>query len=152
MDIQTFLNGNKVPYVRLLHGSVYTAQELAAREHVPGSKVAKPVLVKAGDDFILCVVPASHRVDLERVAQLAGQRYAALATETEMKNIFKDCEIGAEPPFGEPYGVQTWMDDSIQADDYLVFQSGRHTEAIKIARTDYERLARPRVAHFARHV
>jgi Ala-tRNA(Pro) deacylase len=152
MKLQNYLEGKNVPYVRLVHGAVYTAQELAAREHVPGMKVAKPVLIRAGDELILCVLPATHRVDLNRVARLAGCDSASLATEADMKQVFEDCEVGAEPPIGEPYGVETWMDASLKDDDYVVFQSGRHTEAVKIARTDYERLAHPKVAFFAHHI
>jgi len=150
MNVERLLSDQRVPFVRLVHGEVYTSQELAEREHVPGMKVAKPVLVRADDEYILCVLPASARVDLDRIARLSGHRNAALASEAEMLEIFDDCELGAEPPFGEPYGVPTWMDASLKADDYVVFQSGRHSEAVKIARTDYERLARPRVMEFAR--
>lgn len=150
MNVERLLMQQNVPYVRLLHGDVYTAQELAASEHVPGMKVAKPVLVKADNEFILCVVPACARVDLDRVAKLSGHHHAELASESEMARVFTDCEVGAEPPFGEPYGVTTWMDASLKADDYVVFQTGRHSEAVKIARTDYERLARPRVLEFSR--
>jgi len=150
MNIERLFADQQVPYVRLVHGEVFTSQELAAREHVPGMKVAKPVLVRADGEFILCVLPASARVDLDRIARLSGHRRAALASESELQQIFDDCELGAEPPFGEPYGVPTWMDASLKADDYVVFQSGKHSEAVKIARTDYERLARPRVMEFAR--
>lgn len=152
MNTEQFLTERNVPFVRLLHGDVYTAQELAAREHVPGMKVAKPVLVKADDEFILCVIPAACRVDLNRIARLTGHRHATLATEAEMRDVFPDCEVGAEPPFGEPYGLQTWVDSSIRDDDYLVFQAGRHSEAVKIARTDYERIANARIADFAHHI
>lgn len=152
MKVVEFLQNNQVPFLRLVHGDVYTAQELAAREHVPGMKVAKPVLVRAGTKFVLCVVPAACRLDLDRVARLMGSENAALASESEMRDIFNDCEVGAEPPFGAPYGIETLMDESILADDYLVFQSGRHTEAVKVARTDYERLAKPRIEKISRHL
>lgn len=152
MNVEQFLTKHEVPYLRMVHGDVYTAQELAAREHVSGMKVAKPVLVKADDEFLLCVVPAACRVDLPRLAQLTGHTSAILATEDDMRRIFADCEVGAEPPLGGPYGVPTWMDASLRRDDFIVFQSGRHTEAVKIARSDYERVAKPSVGDFARHL
>lgn len=150
MNVEQVLLDRQVPYVRLVHQPAFTSQELAAREHVPGMKVAKPVLVRADDEYILCVLPATTHVDLDRIARLSGHRRVALAREAELAEVFDDCELGAEPPFGEPYGVPTWMDATLQADDYVVFQAGTHNHAVKIARTDYERLARPRIADFAR--
>ncbi len=76
MQVEQFLQQNEVPYIRLVHGEVYPAQDLAAREHVPGMKVAKPVLVKADGEFMLCVLPAACRVDLDRLAQARVGEFA----------------------------------------------------------------------------
>lgn len=150
MDIVEYLQSHNVPFERMPHRTTYTAQELAAAEHVPGWNVAKPVIVNADDTTIMCVVPACCRVDLDQVARVTGARKASLATEQQMAQIFGDCELGAEPPFGKPYGLATWMDEQLLKDDYLVFQAGKHTEAVKLSREDYQRLAEPRLASITR--
>jgi Ala-tRNA(Pro) deacylase len=152
MKTGDYLKQQHVDYELLQHGMTYTAQELAAMEHVPGRNVAKPVLVRADDKFVLCVLPAPSMVDLKRVADAMGAEAAELATETELASVFDDCELGAEAPFGHLYGIDTLMDASLCKDDYLVFQAGSHTEAVKINRSDYERLAAPQIASFARLV
>ena len=46
-----FLNQSKVRYEVLHHPEAFTAQELAAIEHVKGRSHAKVVMVKAGGEF-----------------------------------------------------------------------------------------------------
>src|SRR3989442_7306371 len=94
-----FLNQNKVRYDILHHPEAFTAQELAAIEHVKGKHHAKVVMVKADGETFMAVLPADHRVDLEKFDQVTGKR-TALATEAEFKSLFPDCAPGTMPPFG----------------------------------------------------
>ncbi|MFW6437662.1 MAG: aminoacyl-tRNA deacylase, partial [Armatimonadota bacterium] len=72
-----------------------------------------------------------------------------LADETEMARTFDDCPIGAEPPIGLMYGLLTFMDKSLESDEYIVFQAGTHEDAVKMSMADYKRLTQPRVLDFA---
>lgn len=152
MQLEAFLESHRAAYEKLSHHPTYTAQGLAAEEHVPGMNVAKPVLVRTGEQFVMCVLPACCRVDLDQVAKATKQKRTRLATEQEMEKLFPDCELGAEPPFGNLFGLQTFMDESLKQDDYIVFQAGTHTQAIKMKRADYENIAKPVVASFAHHL
>jgi len=152
MTLEAYLREQNVPFETLVHPAMYTAQGLAAEEHVPGMSVAKPVVVKAGDRFVMCVLPACCRVDLDRVAELLHVERAELASESEMARLFGDCELGAEPPFGGLYGLSMLMDESLRGSEQIVFQAGSHTRAIKMNRSDYERLTQPQVASFAHHL
>jgi len=152
MKLEQFLESQKVAYEKLTHPPAYTAQGLAAEEHVPGMNVAKPVLVQAGKEYVMCVLPACCRVDLDLVSKATRAPSARLANEEELRKVFADCELGAEPPFGNLFGLRTLMDESLQKDDYLVFQAGTHTQAVKMKRADYEKIAAPVVAPFAHHV
>ena len=75
-----------------------------------------------------------------------------LADEEAMRQIFGDCELGAEPPIGRLYGIPTLMDESLFADDRVTFQAGTHCDAITMSLADYRRVAQPEVAYFGRHV
>lgn len=143
-----FLNQSKVRYTVLHHPEAFTAQELAAIEGVKGRNHAKVVMVKTGAKLLMAVLPADHRIELDKFDKLTGQR-TALATEAEFKEMFPDCAIGTMPPFGKLYGVETWMDKSLTGDDYLVFEAGTHTDAMRMNYADYARLADPKVAEFA---
>jgi len=142
-----FLNQNKVRYQVIHHPEAFTAQELAAIEHVKGKNHAKVVIAKANGRLLMLVLPADHRVELERLEPLVNGK-VALATEAEFKAQFPDCAVGTMPPFGKLYGVETWLDTSL-SDGNLVFEAGTHTDAIKMSYADYTRLAEPRVEQFA---
>ena len=149
MKFETLLQQRKIDYVEHIHPKTYTAQGLAHEEHISGYIVAKPVIVKAGESFAMCVLPAPKHVDLNRVANLLHQPDVRLATESEMIRLFPDCELGAEPPVGPLYNMKTIMDSALKDDDELVMQAGTHTESIRMRREDWERLAEPVVGFIA---
>ena len=146
MNLESFLKDRGVEYERHTHPKTYTAQGLAHEEHVSGYMVAKPVIVKGASDFTMCVVTAPAHVDLKRVAEVLEEPEVRLATEAEMAELFPDCELGAEPPFGCLFNMRTVMDTQLDEDEFLVMQGGTHTQAIRMARRDWQQLCEPIVA------
>ena len=143
-----FLNESKVTYETLHHPAAFTAQSIAEAEHIKGEHQAKVVIVKCGDRHLMVVLPANRRVDLEKVEQITGQP-VSLEKELDFKSLFPDCAIGAMPPFGNLYGLTTYVDKSLARQDYLVFEGGTHTDAIKLSYIDYERMVRPQIEDLA---
>lgn len=152
MTLQDFLNEMGVSYHLSNHATVYTSQDLAAREHVPGDKVIKPVVITADGKPMLCALPASHRVDLQALRTELHAQSVSLIDESRLHEIFPDCEIGAEPPIGKLYGLPTLMDQSLCADEHVTFQAGTHTTAITMALDDYQRVSEAQVGKFGRHL
>jgi Ala-tRNA(Pro) deacylase len=148
MRLSDFLNQSKVRYDAVHHPEAFTAQELAAIEHVKGRSHAKVVMIKAGSEKFMAVLPADHRVDLEKLDKATGKR-TALATEAEFKDLFPDCAVGTMPPFGHLYGMGTYVDTSLTEAGNIVFEAGTHSDAIKMSYADYARLAKPTVADFS---
>ena len=64
-------------------------------------------------------------------------------------SLFPDCELGAMPPFGSLYNLAVYVDESLAADDAIVFNAGTHRDAIRMRYDDFVRLAKPRVCSFA---
>jgi len=151
MNIDDYLRNEDVEFTRVQHPTVVTAQEVAQSEHVPGDRLAKTVIVKAGDEFVMLVLPATRMVALERASEILGAE-AALATEEETEPVFPDAEVGAEPPFGSFYGLKTLADESLAEQITIVFRAGNHRETIEIAWDDYVRLENPQLADFSQHV
>lgn len=149
MKIEEFLSERGITYEKHRHASAYTAQGLAHAEHVSGYMVAKPVIVRGEKGFTMCVLPAPKHLDLARVADALAEDEVRLATETEMAELFPDCELGAEPPIGSMFGMKTLMDPQLEEDTYVIIQAGSHTESIKIRRAEWERLCNPAVAPIA---
>jgi Ala-tRNA(Pro) deacylase len=150
MNVELLLRRHGMSFTKTVHPPTFSSQRLAAEAHTPGRNIAKPVLVRVGPTYVLCVVPANRRVDLDALARAMNAASAQLAGEHELAQVFPDCELGAEPPFGRPYGIPTVMDTSLREDEYVVFQAGSHTEAVKMLRADYERVAEPITARIAR--
>jgi Ala-tRNA(Pro) deacylase len=149
MRFEDLLVSRHIPFQRLPHRRTYTANRLAQALHVKGREVAKTVLVKSDHGPILAVLPATHHIDLEQLCEDLGEEHVELASEEEMERLFPDCECGAVPPFGSLYQVPTIMDDSLAADETIVFEGPHHEEAIRMALRDYEAVEHPRRGHFA---
>lgn len=146
--IKNHLEENKIPYSPLTHPSAYTSQGAAAVMHVPGGEVAKTVVVEAGKDYYLAVLPASYHVIPGKLAHMIG-RPVRLAAESEFSNLFPDCELGAMPPLGELYSLPVYVDESLAADKEIIFNAGTHRDAIRMNFDDFVRLSRPTVCSFA---
>src|SRR5438128_10226627 len=142
------LNDSKVQYEILHHPEAVAAQRIAQAEHVKGRHHAKVVMIKSGDQHLMMVLPADHHIDLEKAEKAIGKPIS-LDKEEEFKSLFPDCAIGAMPPLGNLYGVPTYVDKSLSQEEYIVFEAGTHTDAIKLSYRDYEKVVKPQVADFA---
>jgi len=131
------------------HPQAYTAQEVAASEHVSGHRFVKVVMVKGNDELAMMCVPASLDVDLDAAAEVLEADEVRLAEEEEFAPVFGDCEVGAMPPFGNLYEVPVYMDETLEEDDRIVFNAGTHRETFEMSLEDFERLVHPKIAHFA---
>ncbi len=148
MQVTDFLKKSKVKYKLTKHEPSYTAQNLAAAEHEPGRFVAKPVIVKADGKFVMCVLAAPHKIDFKALKKQLGAKSVKLAEEKDIGELFPDCELGAEPPFGNLYDLPTVMDKSLEADDHIAFQAGSYEKAVRMTMKDYRKLAEPEVFEF----
>lgn len=152
MNVAEFLSRQRVPFELLPHRTTHTAQRLAQALDVPGDNVAKSVVLKADGRFVLAVLQATHTVDLAMAGQALGAKTVTLAKEDDVIDLFGDCEPGAIPPFGSSYGLETIVDEALTHDEYIVFETNCHDEAVSMHYRDYERLEHPQVASFSHHV
>ena len=138
-----FLDEANVPYEVLPHLRTYTAQGSAASLRVKGNEFAKSVILRTGGgQLVMAVVPAPRAVNLRAAAAALGAK-VELAREGEFAAQFWDCEVGAEPPFGNLYGMPVYIDESLRKDPEIVFNAGTHDEAIRMRYADFEKLVHP---------
>ena len=150
--LQEYLDQHEIKYQVVTHMGVYTAQEVAQAEHVPGKQVAKVVIVKKENGTpVMLVLPASHKVDFGLLRKVLGTR-VALEQEREFRELFPGCETGAEPPFGNLFQLDTLVDTALTEDEEIVFNAGSHWQTLRMRYDDYVRLVHPRVATFAQHL
>ena len=134
--LEEILDASGLPYeIRTHPRSVYSAQ--AARlSHVPLEQLAKPVLLADEYGYVLALLPATKRIDLDRLgAQL--HRRLELASETEIDGLFRDCEPGALPGLGQPYEIPTVYDDALRELREVYFEAGGHGEVVRMRGADY---------------
>lgn len=152
MKVMEYLNEKGVHYEMSQHRPTFSAQQMASEEHVPGMNVAKPVVINAAGTYYLCVLPACCKIDMDVLKKHLGVKDIKLADEDELMGIFGDCALGAEPPFGHLYGLETLVDQTILEDAYVIFQAGTHETAIQMDTDDYVKLADPQVLSFSYHM
>jgi Ala-tRNA(Pro) deacylase len=146
--LRDFLDSHGVRYVTITHSKAFTAQEIAASAHVPGKELAKTVIVKLDGEMAMVVLTASQQVDFDVLKDAAGAKTAELAGEDEFKDMFPECEVGAMPPFGNLYGMNVFVAEHLAEDEWIAFNAGTHTELVRVAYSDFERLAEPRHVSF----
>ncbi|MHC4737385.1 MAG: aminoacyl-tRNA deacylase [Planctomycetota bacterium] len=151
MTVIDFLDKSGVKYEVTEHKPAFTAQRMAAAEHERGKYVAKPVIIRADDKYMMCVLAACYKIDLGALKKQLGAKKVELAEEKDMGKIFGDCELGAEPPFGNLYDLTTIMDKALEADDHIKFQAGAHDKAVRMSMADYIKLVKPKVLEFSYH-
>ncbi|UCE98871.1 MAG: YbaK/EbsC family protein [Planctomycetota bacterium] len=152
MGVKEFLDKSKVKYKVTKHKPAFTAQQMAAEVHEPGKFVAKPVVVKVDGEYVMCVLPASYNIDLKALKKQLKAKKVEIAKEKELGKIFGDCELGAQPPFGNLYNLPTIIDKTLDEDDHILFQCGSHEKAIRLSMNDYRKLVEPKVMEFSYHV
>jgi Ala-tRNA(Pro) deacylase len=148
-QLREFLDSHKIQYVVVSHSIAYTAQGIAALTHIPGSHLAKTVIVKVDGTLAMAVLPAPSHVDLMRLKDGLKAESVELASELEFKSRFPDCETGAMPPFGNLYGMTVLADESLSELDEIAFNAGSHRELVRMSWTDFEKLVRPRMTKLA---
>ena len=146
--LKAFLNKQGVKYVGIQHSPAFTAPEVAASAHVSGRDFAKTVIVMIENELAMVVLPANRQLVLAELRDMLDTNHVRLASETEFRDQFPDCEIGAMPPFGNLYKMQTYVTANLADEPEVAFNAGTHTEVIKMNYLDFERLVNPTVLDF----
>lgn len=134
--LEALLEASGLPYEIQPHPrSDYSAQT-ARRSHVPLEQLAKPVLLADEYGYLLAVVPAASRVDLDRLGHQLHRRLE-LATEAEIDGLFADCEPGALPALGQPWEIPTVYDDALLDLRDVWFEAGGHGDVVHMRGPDY---------------
>jgi Ala-tRNA(Pro) deacylase len=133
----------QVPYEVFNHALAYTAQEIAAKQHVSGNEIAKVVMLEVDGSLVMAVIAGNHKISLDEVRAGLGAGHVRLATEDEFMSRFPGCEIGAMPPFGHLFGLKTLVDAALAKDEHIYFNAGNHVQTVRLRYKDFVALAKP---------
>jgi Ala-tRNA(Pro) deacylase len=124
------------------HRLDFTAQGTAADTHTPGRAFAKCVVLDLDGDYAMAVIPAHHKIDFYKAGQML-KTDVTLAKEADIQELFPDCEVGAEPPFGNLYDMPVYVSPELADSKLITFNAGTHHEAVRMRYEDFARMANP---------
>jgi Ala-tRNA(Pro) deacylase len=144
-----YLTKNYVRFSHSIHPRAETALETAEADRMPAHDLAKTVVYYGDNGFGMAVVPADEILDLAKLVKLLHASHIRLANETELRNLFPACELGAMPPFGKRYQMPVIVDRGVAGRDFIAFALGTHQDTVRMSFADFERLANPVIASIA---
>src|SRR5438874_6323777 len=118
------------------HAPVYTSEEAAAVRGVPLASGAKALVVKAGDDFRLLVVPADRKLDSKKARAGLGVKALRFADRAEVERL-TGLQPGSIPPFGSLFDLLTYCDPALADNESVNFNAGDHSISIQLRYADY---------------
>ena len=153
-SLEDYLRQREVSYKVVTHPHSEHSMETAEKAHVPGDALAKGVLVKDDDGYLLVVVPSDYHIELESLQKLLKQE-VAMVDEATLGEVFGDCELGAVPPIGMAYGVTTIWDptSSLGKLDEVFFEAGDHQSLVRMSGVQFHELMAPAErGEFSHHI
>jgi Ala-tRNA(Pro) deacylase len=147
--LERFLTACQAKYERLTHPGAVTAQEQAAASHTPGAALAKVVIVKERDGYVMAIIPAVTVLDLNRLKGLIGHGDIALATVEQIHTVVADCAPGAIPPFGALFGLRAYVDRALLQAPAITMPAGDFETSIRMRSREFRRLVEATTGDFA---
>ena len=153
ITMQQYLDDSDIDYELLSHPYSESSLETARVGQIPGEKLAKAVLLaNSYGNYVLAVIPSTHRVDFEPLNKQVNMRLGLVA-ENKLKEVFSDCQPGAVPILAQAYGVLVVVDDSLSSQDDIYFEAGSHTDIVHINGNEFNQLMQRSVhGRFSHHV
>lgn len=139
LTLEEFLSQHNASYDLIPHPHTGSSMETAEEAHVPGMRLAKAVVIRDDGHYLMVVVPSSEHVDMGVLREQFGHAIT-MASEGELGDLFPDCEIGAVPPLGLAWGVDTYVDESLLTDGEVYFESGDHESVVRVSGDQFESL------------
>jgi Ala-tRNA(Pro) deacylase len=139
LTVQKYIEGQGVPYQLATHQRTTRSSETARAGSVSANSLAKGVLIKRQDGFLLAILPASRHVRLEALGDYLNER-VSLASEADAARIFADCALGSLPPLPAAYGLTAVVDDCLEGCDDIYFEGGDHSSLVHLSGASFKRL------------
>src|SRR6185436_10966529 len=102
--LKELLDAGGFVYEHHVHPAANTAAQIAETIHIPGNEMAKTVIVNADGLLRMAVIPSDRMLDLKHLKFITRAENIHIANESEFKNAFPTCEVGAMPPVGSLFG------------------------------------------------
>ncbi len=139
--VQNYLSQHHLAWEPVPHPASGSCIEAAHLAHVPEDRVAKAVVLEDDDGYVLAVIGANRHLDVAGVRE-ALRRDLTIASERELRDLFRDCAPGAVPPVGEAYGIPTIWDGTLADKPEVYFEGGDHETLVHLSGANFAQLMR----------
>ncbi len=137
--INSYLSDHNVDYDLVSHTRSYSSRETARKAHVDEDHIAKAVIVKDIKGYAMFVVPGGECLKMHTLQEELDRDFE-LADESELKKLFSDCKIGAIPPLGQAYSLETYLDEQLSSLANVYFEAGDHENLVHIHGKEFHEL------------
>lgn len=139
ISLKDYLEARDIAFDCVTHRRTSRSLESAVVSRISAERMAKAVVLRHRDGYVMTVLPASRDVNMDDVGGCLNQP-VALATEDEIAPLFPDCEVGAIPPLGAAYGLHTLVDDELDRQDDIYFEAGDHKTLVHLTGKQFREL------------
>lgn len=133
-------------YELFVHEAVTTSIEASKIRHGYNlSQGAKALILKAGNEFFMVVVPGDKKIDNTKLKTRLTKKEVRFATPEEVIQITDGVLIGGVPPFGSFFNIKTYLDELVLNNEKIIFNCGDRSVSIALKSADYIKLENPKV-------
>lgn len=140
--LHDWLHQQRIPLTVLRHEPVFTSEQAAAVRGTPLASGAKALVMKAGDRFVLFVLPADRKLDSRKARDGLQVKSLRFATKEEVEQL-TGLQPGSIPPFGSLFGLPTYCDPALANNASINFNAGDHAISIQMTYADYAAAEKP---------
>ena len=139
LTLQKYLADNEITYDTLSHTHTTSSIDTVRSAHISGKNLAKSVILEDDNGYLMAVIPATEHVQFRKVNH-ALNRHFGLATESELKSLFFDCELGAIPAVGSAYSMESIIDSKLDDCSDIYLEAGNHEELVHLKGNSFRKL------------
>ncbi len=122
------------------HKHSASSAETARTARIPPNQLAKSVIVEDEKGCLMAVVPSDRTVLLGALASMLRRENLRLCDENRIAALFSDCDRGAVPPVGMAWGVETVVDDELEACEVVFAEAGDHEHVLCMSQQQFREL------------
>ncbi len=145
-----WLDDGGVRYEVRTHAPTHSALAEAEADGAPPRRMVKTVALRMRRGYLAAALPASARLDMNRLRALLGGQRVRLASEEELTREFPAVALGAMHPFGDSCPRLELVDRRVLANHWVLTNGGDECHSLWMSPLDIVRLSGARVVDMAR--
>ncbi len=150
-----YLEKNKYKYETIKHRTTFTAWDTAQTEKVKPQEVAKTLVMKVDDDWVLAMLPSGRNLDKKALLGLIKKnsekpvKKLDFADEKWLKENMKLGKLGAIPPFKELLRKELYLDKLMAKEKKVYVSSGEYDASFRLLMSQFIKIEKPVLGNFS---